>query len=160
MIVLDCIIEYRPIVEAAQRQTGLDFQALRSMQPQADSVYNDFVMFEDNYPSCHEYLRTSALNHLHDSLSGNITQLCRDWKHGVEENRHARICFTTERTKVIQSVVEVAIKEVLKYDLLAWWYKLRNSNLYTHYAQQYTAAISELQSSMASSHIYSVGSYY
>lgn len=150
-----CSITYLPIIEAASEQTSADFKALRSTNPDnnADAIYEDFVISQDEFVQCKKQLIGDITNDFLLYFSGNINEFYRD------NPKDMFVSFNVAKD-VNKCLLESAVASLLKYALLAWWYSSRSQSHYVLYAQKYNAALGNVTELIKPRIVFSNGSYY
>lgn len=158
-VVMKCYfdISIQRILRECITQTSLDVQAMRSTGGDnvalADSIYDDWTINEDNKPEV-----LTPLQDIGARLCSILKSRVCDYHFEMDVIHYVLDVTLPTATEMV--VLNNALLRYYKYNILAWWYQLRNADLSAVYATQAESAVDDIISSVGLTKSRIVGHYY
>lgn len=136
-------LQVQDILDECINQVALDFRALRvNDAAAADKYYDDYMLSTDEKdPFVEEFQSVAA-------------ELCARFPLSVRACTLTEDRFAADVTiarELPRQIMERRMKDYMKATMLAWWYRLRNPDLWQKQAEQAETAGEELRSLFAPS---------
>lgn len=148
IMILHFDISTQRILRECISQTSLDLQAIRSRGNEAsavaDTIYQDWVMNEDNMPDIY-----TPLEQIGATLCQRLRNKVESYASGVDIINIA-FCVSSVYNGV-DSVIDSYLLHYYKNSLLAWWYSYRDTTLAEQYMVSAEDALQALQTMVNSS---------
>lgn len=129
-------ISVEDIIKEAINQNSQDFRGLRTLKPEFDAVFEDFVATTDD---------TEAINSQIKNISARIYQEVKSYV--SQWYVDAEVCYYINSD--VESIsLEQILRNTLVYAILSWWYQIRMPELSASYNDKYTIELSALRAAV------------
>ena len=124
------------IIKEAIKLNSQDFRGLRILKPELDAAFEDFVLTTDDADAMNSQVKIIATE-IYQKIKGYVLQWYVD----------AEVCYYV-KSPIDTSSLEIILRNVGVYSILAWWYETRLPELSISYRDKATLQLSALTSAV------------
>lgn len=129
-------ISVEDIIQETINQNSQDFRGMRTLKPEFDAVFEDFVATTDDAEAINSQLKNiSAM--IYQEIKGYVSQWYVD----------AEVCYYVN-SEIDSISLEMILRNTLVYAILSWWYQLRMPELSASYFDKYTIQLAALRNAV------------